>query len=406
MNILILKFIRFMSTIVKIHLWGFYMTYILRRKIMLRLTNIGAILVCGIFLFFTACFSACFTACSSVPAQKENISYIDDIDGAAENSAQNEAESGISVDDADTVKKVSGKKKSGKTAKKLTVIYDEEKKEEPDFTAEYKALCADLKLTADNLPAAVKNGNAFDSDFSVFVANKAGLPVEKVSITVKYPSHNLNGSIVYASEDIVSDAEGKAVFTSPLPEFSCLSEILFYVTPEKTDEAVLKYAEENALHMPYRVYTDKTHKVISVSVADYTPSGKPVTSNSYSSSALLKALYKKGFRRVGNADFIDEIDSGNTKLLYKNSSALFSGAVDYLIFGTVKYEKPVEQNAEGLYTVTLNAELSLMEMKSGTVILNTKRVFTSEHKNEWQLLDNIRNTMMAPEFADFLYYNF
>lgn len=399
MNILILKFIRFMSTIVKIHLWGFYMTYILRRKIMLRLTNIGAILVCGIFLFF----AACFTACSSVPAPKKNLSYIDE---AAESSAQNEAESSISVDDADTVKKVSGKKKSGKTAKKLTVIYDEEKKEEPDFTAEYKALCAGLKLTADNLPAAVKNGNAFDSDFSVFVADKAGMPVEKVSITVKYPSHNLNGSIVCASEDIVSNAEGKAVFTSPLPEFSCLSEILFYVTPEKTDEAVLKYAEEHALRMPYRVYTDKTNKVISLSVADYTPSGKPVTSNSYSSSALLKALYKKGFRRVGNADFIDEIDSGNTKLLYKNSSALFSGAVDYLIFGTVKYEKPVEQNAEGLYTVTLNAELSLMDMKNGTVILNTKRVFTSEHKNEWQLLDNIRNTMMAPEFADFLYYNF
>lgn len=110
MNILILKFIRFMSTIVKIHLWGFYMTYILRRKIMLRLTNIGAILVCGIFLFFTVCFTACFSACSSVPAQKENISYIDDIDEAAENSAQNEAESSISVDDTDTVKKVSGKK--------------------------------------------------------------------------------------------------------------------------------------------------------------------------------------------------------------------------------------------------------------------------------------------------------
>ena len=370
------------------------MTHIIRHKTMLRLIKIGALFVCGMFLFVTAC--------SSVPAEDEEL-YTDE---AAESFAEKETESSISVDDTDTVKKSSGKKKSGKTAKKLTVIYDEEKKEAPDLTAEYKALCAGLKLTADKQPPAVKNGTAFDSDFSVFVGNEAGMPVGKVNITVKYPSNNLNGTVVFACEDIVSNEEGTAAFTSPQPEFSCSSEILFYITPEKTDEAVLKYAEENALRMPYRVYTDKTHKVISVSMSDYTPSGKPVTDNSYSSSALLKALYKKGFRRVGNSDFIDEIDSGDTKLLYKSSSALFSGAVDYLIFGTVKYETPVQQNSEGLYTVTLKAELSLMEMKSGTVILNTKRVFTSEHKNEWQLLDNIRNTMMAPEFADFLYYNF
>ena len=158
--------------------------------------------------------------------------------------------------------------------------------------------------------------------------------------------------------------------------------------------------------MPYRVYTDKTHKTISVSVLDYNQSGKPVRSNSFSSSAFLKALYKKGFRRAGNADFIDEIHSEDVQLLYKNASSLFSGAVDYLIFGTVKYKTPVEQDAEGLYGVTLTAELSVMDMKNGTVVLSTKRDFTAKDKGEWALLDNMRNTMIGPALADFLYYNF
>ncbi|WP_428768210.1 hypothetical protein V1L52_06905 [Treponema sp. HNW] len=358
----------------------------------------SAATVCGILLFFISCVS--------VPDKKDDSYAQEAARALTEETAESETEGLISPDDTREIKKPSGKKTSGAEAKKLTVIYEEEKTEAPDLLGEYKTLLEGLNLRSDKAPPPVKNGNTFASDFSVLVTDARDMPVQGVSITVKYPSDNLNGTIVFASEDIISDEEGRAFFTSPLPEFSCLSEILFYISPEKTDEAVLSYAEEIALRMPYRVYTDKTHKTISVSVLDYNQSGKPVRSNSFSSSAFLKALYKKGFRRAGNADFIDEINGGKTDLLYKNAAALFRGTVDYLIFGTVKYKNPVEQTADGLYGVTLTAELSVMDMKSGALILNTSQDFFAQDKGEWQLLDGIRNNMIGPALADFLYYNF
>ena len=370
------------------------MTYNFRRKTKLLYIYMTAALLSGIFLFFISCVS--------VPETGKNASASETTDSPAET----QTGSVISPDDTSEPKKSAGKKKKGTTAKKLTVIYDEEKTEKIDLLGEYKSLLSGLTLSPDMQPAAVKNGNAFASDFSVFVKDASGMPASGAAVTVKYPSNNLNGSIVFASEDIVSDTEGRAVFTSPLPEFSCSSEILFYVTPEKTDEEILRYAEEHAVRMPYRVYTDKTHKVISVSVLDYKQSGAPLRSNSFSSSAFLKALYKKGFRRAGNADFIDEIDGGDTKLLHKNATALFRGTVDYLIFGTVKYKTPVEQDAEGLYAVTMTTELSVMDMKNGTLVLTVSRDFFAKDKGEWQLLDNMRNNIIAPALADLVYYNF
>ena len=205
-----------------------------RYKIKLFYTSMSAAAVCGILLFFASCVSA--------PDKKDDSYTLEGGSTVTEKNAESETEGVISPDDTRETKKTSGKKTSVSSAKKLTVVYEEEKKEAPDLLGEYKTLLENLNLRSDKEPAAVKNGNAFASDFSVSVTDAQGMPAEGVSITVKYPSNNLNGTIIFASEDIISDEEGRAFFTGPLPEFSCLSEILFYISPEKTDEAVLSYA--------------------------------------------------------------------------------------------------------------------------------------------------------------------
>ncbi len=266
-------------------------------------------------------------------------------------------------------------------------------------------LVENIKLHAEHSPAPTTNGIPFASEFSASVTDSAGNPLEGITLTVKYPCANENGTLTFTTENIISGENGKAHFDSPLPEFSCNADILFYPTPKTTDENVLSYAEDHALKMPYKVHTDKLRRVFSISLLDYTPSGNIITTNSVSSSTLLKAMYKKSFRSVGNAEFIKEIDSGNTKQLYKSASALFANKINYLIFGTVKYEQPVKKNAEGLYSTVLKADISIMEMKSGTIVLHTVESFSAQEKSEWQLLDTLRNKMMAPFVADFIYYN-
>ncbi|EPF30778.1 hypothetical protein HMPREF9194_01100 [Treponema maltophilum ATCC 51939] len=296
-------------------------------------------------------------------------------------------------------------------AKKLTVVQPqiEEVPEEsaaPDPLEEYKALSENLRLKVQNAPAETKSGSAFTSDFSVSVTDAQGNKAPGVVVTVKYPSNRIENRILFATEDIQSDENGTVHFTCPIPEFSCIADVSFYPAASVQDERVLQYAEEHAVKIPYRVRTDKTNKSLSLSILDYTQAGKPITTNSLSSSAILKALYRKGFRSAGNSDFVDDVHNGNVQSLYRHASALFGGSINYLIFGTVKHETPVTKGEDGLYETTLRADIRIMNMANSEIILQTTQSFTAKEKNEWLLMDRIRNTLMAPALVDYIYYHF
>ncbi|MGI5172035.1 hypothetical protein H0R92_00320 [Treponema sp. OMZ 840] len=345
---------------------------------------------------FLCCIAVFFISCLSTP--KDSVSQPD---AAQEVSVQN-IKGKPEEKKTDTVQK---------TGKKLTVVYDEtdnsaEKQKTVDLLAEYKLLCENINIKIVNSPSETKSGFAFTSAFSIAVTDKQGHPAASVGFTVKYPSSRINDNLVFATEEIQSDKNGIVVFSSPLPEFSCNTHVSFYPTAAVMDSQVLQYAEENSVKIPYKVYTDKTNKSLSVSILDYTESGKAITSNSLTSSSLLKALFRKGFRRAGNSDFINEIHNGNIDLLYKNASALFRGQIDYLIFGTVKYESPVTKTEDELYEAVQRIDLFIMDIKTSDIILQTSYSFSAKEKNQWQVLDTIRNKLLAPAIAEYIYYNF
>ena len=296
-------------------------------------------------------------------------------------------------------------------AKKLTVVQPQieevpEEIVEADPLEEYQALVENVRLKVQNAPAETKNGSPFASAFSVSVTDAQGNKAPGVAVTVTYPSNRIENRILFATEDIQSDENGTVSFTCPIPEFSCIADVSFYPAASVQDERVLQYAEEHAVKIPYRVRTDKTNKSLSLSILDYTQAGKPITTNSLSSSAILKALYRKGFRSAGNSDFVDDVNNGNVQSLYRHASALFGGSINYLIFGTVKHETPVTKGEDGLYETTLRADIRIMNMANSEIVLQTTQSFTAKEKNEWLLMDRIRNTLMAPALVDYIYYHF
>lgn len=269
---------------------------------------------------------------------------------------------------------------------------------------DYMQVLQNTVLKAQNVPDETQNGSSFSSAFTALITDTNGKPLANKSISVKYPSTVKDGEPVYALKDLQSDENGIVSFTAPVPEFSCSTQLLFFLTPSTMDKEVLEYAEQHALQFPFKVRTNKRTSPLSIAVLDYNTSGKPVTNNSLSSSALLKAVYRRGFRSAGNSDFINEINSGDTEKLYKNASALFRGTIKYLIFGTVKYVQPIEKTEAGLYKAVMQADISVMEMGSGKIILHKVMPLSAEDKSEWNVLDIIRNKIFAPEMADSLYY--
>ena len=343
-----------------------------------------------IFYLFGCCFAVLFFSCVSSPKPAVSPTEETLVQTPEKNTKQSTGSTG---------------------AKKLTVVQlqTEQGKEEsavPDPLEEYRALVGNFRLKVQNSPAETKSGTPFSSAFSVSVTDAQGNKAQGIAVTVTYPSNRIENRILFATEDIQSDENGIVSFTCPIPEFSCITDVSFYPAATVQDERVLRYAEEHAVKIPYRVRTDKTNKSLSLSILDYTQAGKPITTNSLSSSAILKTLYRKGFRSAGNSDFIDDVNSGNVQSLYRHASALFGGNINYLIFGTVKHETPVTKGDDGLYKTTLRADIRIMDMANGEIVLQTTQSFTAEEKNEWLLMDRIRNTLMAPALVDYIYYHF
>lgn len=301
----------------------------------------------------------------------------------------------------------SEQKTVNKNGKKLLLVHkgsDMSQEHRADYLNEYMQTLQNIVFKAQNIPDETQNGKAFSSAFTALITNTNGKALANENISVKYPSGINDGEPVYALEELQSDENGTVSFNAPVPEFSCNAQLLFYPTPSTMEKEVLEYAEQHALQFPFKVRTNKRTSPLSIAILDYSASGKPITNNSLSSSALLKAVYRKGFRSAGNSDFVSEINDGNIEKLYKSASALFRGTIKYLIFGTVKYVQPIEKTEAGLYKALMQADISVMEMGSGKIILHKVMPLSAEDKSEWNVLDLIRNKIFATEMADSLYY--
>ncbi len=265
------------------------------------------------------------------------------------------------------------------------------------------ALISVLEIRKVSSPPETVKNTPFRSDFFVrIVRSDTGLPVSGFPVTIRYPVSGHNGEYEYETESAVSAADGLVVFSSPVPSFACNSSVDIFSGAKCSVAAVSDVLSDVFLSLPYKVSTDLRAKGGSIALVDFDKAGRPVTTNSRSSSALLTALIKRGFSRIGNSDFTAPIVAGSDSGVYTDAKKLFGGSVMYLIYGTVKYDT-VEKNSSG-YTVALTAQVKAIDMRDSSELFSTTAHAAADGRTEYAALEAARDKLTAGELAEKLIY--
>ena len=149
--------------------------------------------------------------------------------------------------------------------------------------------------------------------------------------------------------------------------------------------------------MPYLVTTNRFSWGGIISILDYTKNGKPIRDNSLSGSAILTAMMKNGFSRIGLIDFVDEIDAGNKDMIYKSAFDLIGTNTSFFIYGTVKYNGSIDF-VDPQYHLPLQCEITCVNMKDGVILYETTVNVTGCGNSEWEALNNAR-TLLGSEIV-------
>lgn len=251
-----------------------------------------------------------------------------------------------------------------------------------------------------NVPSAAICGKAFKSAFKVSLSSSVdGFNPSSIDVIVEYPALDPEGNKVVATKRIVPSSTGEIVFESPVTSFATKSSVTF-----RLDLPNVFYQNfENApkISLDYKVSTNLKASGGSIAVVDYNKSGKVITSDSATSSAILTALINKGFIGIGNCDFTSAVTSGNDATVQKEAQALFQGSVTYLVYGTVKYE--LAEKVDSGYRIVLNGTIKVRNIKKNTELLNISVVADATEKTEWAALNAARKQLASIVSENILY---
>lgn len=270
----------------------------------------------------------------------------------------------------------------------------------------YVAKFSAITLSVESSPREISAAKAFATPYVVKATNADGTPAEAIPLTVRFPKERAeDGGIIYNEAEIVTQSDGTASFTPETPLNPCNDVIIF--SPKIDDsslgnERIVSYAQEKSVTAPFLVHTRRLQAGGSIALVDFTQSGTPIRNRSDSSSALLINLMQKGFSRIGNADFTDQVAGGNKDAVYKAAKALFGNASSFLIFGTIKYAEPMQKTDSGI-VCTLVADLTCIDMKDGRVLYHSVTEKSATEKQEWSALTAAR-TALAKDLAVQIFY--
>jgi len=270
--------------------------------------------------------------------------------------------------------------------------------------SQYKKLLEDIKISVISSPRETVKGKAFAVPYKIQVTTLASL-----KMTAEYPATRKQESINYARAEIVTNENGVAEFTAPVPELSASANVLFYPMPPSSDPALIKHASAIAAQAPWKVKSNLGARTgILVSIADYRQDGKFNIGNGSqpSAQALTSNLWRAGFMGAQNADFHNSVDADdpvrirNDALKQLNGNSLFK----YVIYGRVKYASAITQDADGYYSVTFNGDLGALSISSGEVLLKASKSVTVKDKSEWKAISNAQQEM-AKLFCEEIIYS-
>lgn len=269
---------------------------------------------------------------------------------------------------------------------------------------EYEQLASTVNISPLILPAPTSKGIAFKKPFSVLVTNTDKSPIASFSITAEFPNSSNKGEIFFSTQEIITNEQGIAEFISPIPQFSCNSFISFYPTPQNHSPEIVKTIQRVSLKAPYQVKTNLLAAGGAICLLDYDSEEKPILDNGRSSSAVLGSLIRSGFSKIGNAEFYEEISSGDENLLYTAVNDLLGSNTAYFIFGTVKYASAPKNNEDGSISITLIAEIKCIDMKTHTILYMTSLEVTGKDNTEYEALLLTRNEKLAPALSEKILY--
>lgn len=273
--------------------------------------------------------------------------------------------------------------KAPQTPRKLNVVNSSvsaSTEETPESL--YAKKIQDITLSVHSYPNETVKGKAFSAPFSFKAVKSDGTPASGLELSITYPETKINGQLGFALANLTTDSNGTVTFIPATPSYSFNSEIRAYPSGDITNPEIQKLAEKAAVKAPYKVRTNRADKGGTISLLDFNSSGKPVLNDSSSSSSLLMCLMRKGFTRIGNADFSASILTDDVSNVYKVAKALVGNNSSYLIFGKVTYLSPAEKNAEGKYSLTLEGNVTCLDMKDGSVLCQIKTTGSSTESTQ------------------------
>ncbi len=279
-----------------------------------------------------------------------------------------------------------------KTPRKLNVVNSSitQQKEEETEESKYAKKIADIKLSVESSPKETTKGRAFSSPFVFKAAKSDGTPVEGLDLSITYPETRINGQESFALVSLTTNSSGTVTFIPATPSYSFDSKINAYPSGDLTNEKISELASKASVSADYKVKTNLSQAGGTISIVDFTSAGKPIVNNSVSSSNLLMTLMRIGFKRVGNADFSTAILTEDKDSVYKAAKSLLGSTSSYLIYGTVKYLTPVEVTADKKYTLTLEAKITCLDMKNGSILYETTQTSTVTEDKDWNCINSAR----------------
>lgn len=239
--------------------------------------------------------------------------------------------------------------------------------EEEIFISQIK----DISINFTTTPKIANVNRDFSGVYTISVKDKDSNPLADYSIQIAYPSSKTaEGTISFATQDTTTDENGIITFTAPKPTFAADSKVYAYVTP--LNESVIEETKKLGAQADYKVKSDIITKGAVLFIWDFNEKERPIN-NSYE---ILSEFRNRGMVMVGNAPINETSYIGKPlSTLHKENYEIIEDSYGYLLVGTVKFVKPVEQCDDG-YLCSLIAEINAVNMKTG------KTIFTSTFTNE------------------------
>jgi len=274
-----------------------------------------------------------------------------------------------------------------------------------------------LVIEAVGAPVDTIAGTAFKKDFSVRVSAQTAdskKPISSYEFNVIYPgstaANPTAASTASAGASAKSGPDGVAAFTAPAPAKAGKGHLVFASALSTRDpdlaSAIAKRNETGKLSLsfPHIAVTGARKMPTTIAILDYNKDGKPIGSSSTTATSLLMPLVKRGFNRIGMADFPSQLAAGDEAALIKAAKAQFGSGVQRFIFGTTRVIAS-SQGADGLWTATLEAKVSVWDFTEDRAVYTTTLTQTESAKTEAAAIDSARKKLASETLFEDLYYN-